>query len=50
MGIGEAWKRVKKQKDLIKHSFKKCDLSNNLDGREDVHINIKGIKKGVQDD
>ena len=23
--VGEAWERVKKQKDLIKCSFKKCD-------------------------
>ena len=40
---GEAWERVKKQKDLIEHSFKKCGLSNNLDGSEDALINIKGI-------
>ena len=41
---GEAWEREKKQKYLIKHSFKKCDLSNSLDGSEDALINIKGIE------
>ena len=30
--VGEAWERVKKQKDCIKHSFKKCSLSSNLAG------------------
>ena len=29
---------------VIKHSFKKSGLSNNLDGSEDVLINIKGIE------
>ena len=42
--VVEAWQRVKKQKDLIKHSSKKCGLSNNLDGSEDALINIKGIE------
>ena len=37
------WKRVKKEKDLIKHSFRKCGLSNNLDGGEDALMNIKSI-------
>ena len=43
--VGEAWERVKKQKDLIKHSFKKHSLSNNLDGSNDALINIKGIEE-----
>ena len=38
------WKRVKKEKDLIKHSFRKCGLSNNLDGGEDALVNIKSIE------
>ena len=42
--IGKSWKCVQKQNDLIKHSFQKCSLSNNLDGREDALINIKGIE------
>ena len=42
---GQACERVKKQKDLIKQWFKKCGLSNNLDGREDALINIKAIEE-----
>ena len=41
--VGDAWKNVKKQKDLIKHSFKKCGLTKNLGRSEDVLINIKDI-------
>ena len=33
-----------KQEDLLKHSLKKCNLLNNLDGREDALINIKDIE------
>ena len=36
---------VKKQKDVTKHSFIKCDLSSNLDGSEDSPININSIKR-----
>ena len=43
--VGETWERVKKQKGLIKHSFKKHSLSNNLDGSDDALINIKGIEE-----
>ena len=42
--VGETWERVKKQKNLIKYLFKKCGLSNNLDGNKDALINIKGYK------
>ena len=42
--VGEAWERLKKQKYLIKHLFKKCGLSNNLEGSEGALINIKSIK------
>ena len=41
--VGDAWESVKKQKDLIKHSFKKYGLSRNLDSGEDALINIKNI-------
>ena len=41
--VGEAWESVKKQKCLIKHSFKKCGFFKNLDGSEDALINIKDI-------
>ena len=41
--VGDAWERVKKQK-YLKHSFKKCSLSNHLDGSQDALINVKGIK------
>ena len=36
--------RVKRQKDLIKNSFKKCGLFNNLSSSKDGLINIKSIK------
>ena len=42
--VGESWHRVKKQKDLIKQTFKKCGLSKNLDGGEDALFNIKSIE------
>ena len=42
--VGETWERVKKQKNLIKYLFKKCGLSNNLDGNKDALINTKGYK------
>lgn len=35
---------TKSRKKLIKHSFKKYGLSNNLDGKEDALININGIE------
>ena len=43
------WKRVKKEKDLIKHSFRKCGLSNNLDGgylrsSEEIHYPNERVK------
>ena len=42
--VGEAWKRAKKKKELIKHSFKKCGSSSIFDGSEDPLINIKDIE------
>ena len=33
-----------KKEDLFKHSLKKCNLLNILDGREDALINIKDIE------
>ena len=42
--VVEALDRVKKQSDVIKHSFRKCGLSNNVDGSEDdLHV-IKDIE------
>ena len=43
--VGEAWERLKKQKGLIKHSFKKYSLSNNLAVSDNALINIKGIEE-----
>ena len=43
--VDGTWGRLKKQKDLIKHSFKKCGLSNCLDRSEDTLINIKNIER-----
>ena len=43
--VANAWEKIKKQPDMIKHSFSKCGLSTNLDGTEDdqIKIRIKGI-------
>ena len=35
---------MKKQPDVIKHSFRKCGLSNNVDGSEDDLQVIKDIE------
>ena len=37
-------KGVEAKQDLFKHSLKKCNLLNILDGREDALINIKDIE------
>ena len=42
--VGGAWDRIKKDKELIRHSFKKCGLSNDLNGSEDALVKIKGIE------
>ena len=42
--VVEALHCVKKQPDVIKHSFKKCGFSNNVDGSEDDLVVIKGIE------
>lgn len=36
---------MKKQPDVIKHSFNRCSLSNNEEGSEDDLVNIKGIEE-----
>ena len=43
--VDGTWGRLKKQKDLIKHSFKKCGLFKCLDRSEDTLINIKDIER-----
>ena len=43
--VADAWDRVKKQTDVIKHSFKKYSLSNNADGSEDNLAIIKGTER-----
>ena len=45
--VGKAWEHVKKQKNIIEHSFKKCSLSNNFDEREDALININRLRLEV---
>ena len=42
--VSDSWEKIKKQQDMIKHSFLKCGLSNNLDGTEDDQIKIRGIE------
>ena len=41
--VADALENIKKQPDIIKHSFF-CGLSNNLDGTEDDQIKISGIE------
>ena len=41
--VVESWEKIKHDKEMIKHSFLKCGLSNALDGSEDHEVNIKGI-------
>ena len=41
--VGEVWSKVRKMKDSIIHSFKKCGLSVALDGSENDKVNIKGL-------
>ena len=41
--VAESWEKIKHDKEMIRHSFLKCGLSNALDGREDHEVNIKGI-------
>ena len=41
-GLLTLWKNVKSNQTMIKHSFLKCELSNNLDGTKDNQIKIKG--------
>ena len=40
----KAWDRIKKDKELIRHSFKKCGLSNDSNEKENALVKIKGIE------
>ena len=35
---------MKKQREMIKHAFLKCGLSNKLDGSDNSFVDIKGIE------
>ena len=35
--------KIKQDKEMIRHSFLKCGLSNSFDGSKDHEVNIKGI-------
>ena len=39
--------KIKKQADMIKNSFLKCRLSNNLDGFEDDQIKIRRVENYI---
>ena len=41
--VGEAWSKVRKMKDSMICSFKKCGLSVALDGNENDEVNIEGL-------
>ena len=41
--VVEGWENVSRNKEIIKRSFVKCGISDNLDGTEDNDINIEGI-------
>ena len=40
--VADAWRKIKKQPDMIKHSFSKCGFFNNLHGTKDDQIKNKG--------
>ena len=42
--VGNAWDKIKSQKDTIQHSFLKCGLTNALDGSENDLVKIQGIE------
>ena len=42
--VSDAWEKIKKQGDMIVHSFLKCGLSNNFNGTEDDQIKIRVIE------
>ena len=41
--VGEAWSKVRKMKDSIIRSFKKCGLSVAADGSENDEVNIEDL-------
>ena len=41
--VAEAWNEINRNKETVIRSFKKCDVSLTLDGRENDEINIEGI-------
>ena len=41
--VGEAWSKVRKMRDSIICSFKKCGLSVALDGSENDEVNSEGL-------
>ena len=41
--VAEAWKEIDRNKETVIRSFKKCDVSLTLDGKENDEINIEGI-------
>ena len=41
--VVESWEKIKHDKEMIRHSFLKCGLSNALDGSEHHEVNLKGI-------
>ena len=41
--VAEAWKEINRNKETVIRSFKKCDVSQTLDGKENDKINIEGI-------
>ena len=41
--VAEAWKEINRNKETVIRSFKKCDVSLTLDGKENDEINIEGI-------
>ena len=43
--VGEVWSKVRKMKDCIIHSFKKCGFSVALDGSKNNEVNIEGLQE-----
>ena len=41
--VAESWEKTKPDKEMIRHSFLKCGLSNALDRSEDHEVHMKDI-------
>ena len=45
--VGNAWEKICQSKDMIIRSFKKCDITTNVDWSENSQSNILGLEDYV---